>query len=321
MNHYNYPIKWQALLPPASFRSTKNELLCIFSESQTLLYLQAQVSFVCFKDFHIVFHLETCSCLELWPVECCYHMQSPLLKIQSNHEQTEIGKGKECAYGYYLKGGEPDMPNIAFFHLRFTTESHSLHWWAFSESPNETANVEAADTWKRDGSSCPTTWLLESLGTTTLLLFAQDKGGECINSINGFFKVQGFSPSMMCVPRAQVAETCELWGSVFLMKHPKSGQQDMAASWLVAEGVEQVPLGSLLESLDVLRSYFRLLGSCESPNCFPSIKKLISQNAKSTQEMSLFRISISFWHAGKGDHTGIRAMQRNLVRVLRQNVC
>lgn len=60
-------------------------------------------------------------------MECCYHMQGPSLKIRQNHEQTEIGKGKECAYGYYLGDGEPDMPNTAFFHLRFTTESNSVH--------------------------------------------------------------------------------------------------------------------------------------------------------------------------------------------------
>lgn len=54
-------------------------------------------------------------------------MQGPLLKIQQNHEQTEIGKGEECAYGYCLRDAKPDMPNIAFFHLRFTTESNSVH--------------------------------------------------------------------------------------------------------------------------------------------------------------------------------------------------
>lgn len=44
MNHYNYSTKWQALLPPLSFWSRKNELLCVFKESQTLLVLQVQVS-------------------------------------------------------------------------------------------------------------------------------------------------------------------------------------------------------------------------------------------------------------------------------------
>lgn len=44
MNHYNYSTKWQALLPPLSFWSRKNELLCIFKESQTLLVLQVQAS-------------------------------------------------------------------------------------------------------------------------------------------------------------------------------------------------------------------------------------------------------------------------------------
>lgn len=115
-------------------------------------------------------------------------MQGPLLKIQQTHEQTEIGEGKECAYGYYLRDVKPDMPNIAFFHLRFTTESNSVHWRAFSESPNKTANVEAADTWKRDRSSCPSTWLLESLGMTALVLLAQGKGGECLKNINPIFK-------------------------------------------------------------------------------------------------------------------------------------
>lgn len=54
-------------------------------------------------------------------------MQGLLLKIQQNHEQTEIGKWKECAYGYYLKDGKPDLPNISFFHLRFITESNSTN--------------------------------------------------------------------------------------------------------------------------------------------------------------------------------------------------
>lgn len=89
------------------------------------------------------------------------------------------------------------------------------------------------------------------------------------------------------------------------MKYPKSGQQHVAALWVMAEGVEEVPLGSLRESLDIWRSYLRLLGSCESPNSFPGVKELILQNVKSTQEMSLFRINVSFWHAQKGDHTGI----------------
>lgn len=61
---------------------------------------------VCFKDFHIVFHLEIYSCLELWPLECCYHMQGSFAWNQQSHEQTEIGKGKECAYGYYLRDRE-----------------------------------------------------------------------------------------------------------------------------------------------------------------------------------------------------------------------
>lgn len=116
-------------------------------------------------------------------------MQGPLLEIQQNHEQTEIGKGKECAYGYYLRDDEPGMPNIAFFCLRFTTESHLVHWRAFSESPNKTTNLEAADTWKRDGSSCLSTRLLESLGMTALVLLAQDKGEECLKNINPVFKL------------------------------------------------------------------------------------------------------------------------------------
>lgn len=79
----------------------------------------------------------------------------------------------------------------------------------------------------------------------------------------------------------------------------------MAASWLVAEGVEHMPLGNLLESLYVLHSYLWLLSWSESPNSFPGGKKLILQNVKSTQEMSLFRINISFWRIQKGDHIGI----------------
>lgn len=150
-------------------------------------------------------------------------MQCPLLKIQQNHEQTEIGKGKECAYGCYLRDGEPDTPNTAFFHLRFTTETNSVHWRAFSESPTSRANVEAADTWKKDSSSRPSTRSFESLGTTALLLLAHYKAGECLKDINPVFKLRlrcrDFPPLMMCMPQAQLAKTCWLWGSVFYTKY------------------------------------------------------------------------------------------------------
>lgn len=74
-------------------------------------------------------------------------------------------------------------------------------------------------------------------------------------------KVQGSSPLMMYNPQAQMAETCQLWASVFYIKYLKSGQEHVAAPCPVEEGVEQVPLGNLLEWL---HGYLCLPGCCES---------------------------------------------------------
>lgn len=48
------------------------------------------------------------------------------------------------------------------------------------------------------------------------------------------------------------------------MKYLKSGQEHVAAPCLMEEGVEQVPLGNLLESLYLLHGYLWLRGCCES---------------------------------------------------------
>lgn len=48
------------------------------------------------------------------------------------------------------------------------------------------------------------------------------------------------------------------------MKYLKSGEKHVAAPCPVEEGVEQVPLGKLLESLCILDNHLWLLGCCES---------------------------------------------------------
>lgn len=149
MNHYNYYTKWQAPLPPANFRSTRNELLCAFSESQAPLHLQDQGSLFVLRTSILYFIQKPTAALN-----CDRWSAATICKVlclkSSSHEQTEIGKGKECAYGYYLCYREQICLILHFFYLRFTTESNSVHWRAFSESPNKTANVEAAGTWKRN---------------------------------------------------------------------------------------------------------------------------------------------------------------------------
>lgn len=116
MNHYNYYTKWQAPLPPANFRSTRNELLCVFSESQAPLYLQDQGSLFVLRTSILYFIQKPTAALN-----CDRRSAATICKVlclkSSSHEQTEIGKGKECAYGYYLCYREQICLILHFFIL------------------------------------------------------------------------------------------------------------------------------------------------------------------------------------------------------------
>ena len=104
MNHYNYCTKWQAVLPPTSFRSTKNEPICIFSESQTLPYLHIQASPFVLRTSILYFMQKSAAALNCDQWSAATICKVLLLKIQLSHEQREIDKGKECALWMLLEG-------------------------------------------------------------------------------------------------------------------------------------------------------------------------------------------------------------------------